>query len=99
MLPPYLAPWASNIPVGDEVQQDEAGGGGAGMANTLMQDPLLEGLVDTLGPFNPAGVIGETYNMSPEVLMGTWAEGCEIDPSAPGCVNRVGFMGSFKAPG
>jgi len=101
LLPPYLAPFASNIPVGDEVQQDEAGGGGAGMANTVMQDPLLEGLVDTLGPFNPAGVIGETLNMSPEVLMGTWAEGegCETDPTAPGCVNRVGFMGSIKAPG
>lgn len=102
MLPPYLAPWASNIPVGDEVQQDEAGGGGAGMANTVMLDPLLEGLVDTLGPFNPAGVIGETYNMSPEVLMGTRAAGeleCVADPSAPGCVNRVGFMGSIKAAG
>jgi hypothetical protein len=67
-----------------------------------MLDPLLEGLVDTLGPFNPAGVIGETYNMSPEVLMGTRAAGeeeCVADPSAPGCVNRVGFMGSIKAAG
>jgi hypothetical protein len=87
-LPPHLAPFASNLPVGDEVQQDEAGGGGAGMVNTLISAPLLEGLVDTLGPFNPAGVIGETYNMSPEMLMGTWP-----------VVNRVGFMGSIKAPG
>jgi len=87
-LPPWLAPFASNVPVGDEVQQDEAGGGGAGMVNTFMEDPLLEGLVDTLGPFNPAGTIGETYNMSPESLMGTWP-----------VVNRVGFMGSIKASG
>jgi len=67
-----------------------------------MLDPLLEGLVDTLGPFNPAGVIGETYNMSPESLMGTRASGeteCIDNPSAPGCVNRVGFMGSIKAAG
>ena len=87
-LPPWLAPFASNVPVGDEVQQDEAGGGGAGMVNTLIEDPLLEGLVDTLGPFNPAGTIGETYNNSPEALMGTWP-----------VVNRVGFMGSIKASG
>jgi cytochrome c peroxidase len=87
-LPPHLAPFASNVPVGDEVQQDEAGGGGAGMVNTFMEDPLLEGLVDTLGPFNPAGTIGETYNNSPEALMGTWP-----------VVNRVGFMGDFKAAG
>jgi cytochrome c peroxidase len=86
-LPPYLAPWASHIPVGDEVQQDEAGGGGASMANTLQEVPLLEGFVDTLGPFNPAGTIGENYNNAPEILMGTW-------PTP----NRVGRFGSFKAP-
>lgn len=87
LLPPYLAPFASNVPVGDEVQQDEVGGGGAGMVNTFHEIPLLEGFVDTLGPFNPAGTVGENYNMAPELLMGTWPT-----------VNRVGFMGSFKAP-
>jgi hypothetical protein len=73
--------------VGDEVQQDEAGGGGASMANTLEEVPLLEGFVDALGPFNPAGTIGENYNNAPEILMGTW-------PTP----NRVGRFGRFKAP-
>jgi hypothetical protein len=62
----------------------------------------LEGLVDSLGPFNPAGTIGETYNNSPEALMGTWAEenglDCFSEPTPAGCVNRIGFMGDFKAP-
>ena len=71
-----------------------------------MEVPLLEGFVDTIGPFNPAGTIGETYNNSPVVPMGTWTGGtldgtasvCHSDPTAPGCVNRVGRAGSFKAP-
>jgi hypothetical protein len=86
-LPPYLAPFASNITVGDETEQDEAGGGGGGMVNTLIEDPILEGLLDTLGPFNPAGLVGEVYNMAPPNPMGTWP-----------VVNRVGRAGSFKAP-
>ena len=49
------------------------------MVNTLMPEPVLEGLVDSLGPFNPAGTIGETYNMSPEMLMGTWASENGVD--------------------
>ena len=50
-LPPYLAPWASNINVGDETQQDELFIG----LNTLCEEPILEGFVDHFGPFNPAG--------------------------------------------
>jgi cytochrome c peroxidase len=87
LLPPYLAPWVSNITVGDEAEQDEAGGGGGGMVNTLTEPPLLEGYVDTIGPFNPAGIIGEIYNMAPPIPMGTWP-----------VVNRAGRAGSFKAP-
>ena len=110
LLPPHLAPFASNITVGDESEQDEAGGGGGGMVNTLHQVPLLEGFVDTMGPFNPAGTIGETFNMSPSHPMGTWMGGTldptqspcyGVNPDGPipaGCVNRVGRAGSFKAP-
>jgi hypothetical protein len=106
-LPAYLAPFASNITVGDESEQDEAGGGGGGMVNTVQQVPLLEGFVDTMGPFNPAATIGETFSMSPAHPMGTWMGGtldptqspCYTDPTSPGCANRVGRAGSFKAPG
>jgi hypothetical protein len=82
-LPPYLAPWASNINVGDEVQQDEVFIG----LNTLCREPILEGFVDTLGPFNPAGTVGEMFNSASEPAMATWP-----------VVNRANRMGSFKAP-
>jgi len=82
-LPPYLAPWASNINVGDETQQDEVFVG----LNTLCAEPILEGFVDTFGPINPAATVGETYNMSRQAEMATWP-----------VVNRVNRMGSFKAP-
>jgi cytochrome c peroxidase len=106
LLPPYLAPFASNITVGDESEQDEAGGGGGGMVNTVQQVALLEGFVDTMGPFNPAATIGETFSMSEPHPMGTWMGGtfdptqspCYTDPTALGCANRVGRAGSFKAP-
>jgi hypothetical protein len=82
-LPPYLAPWASNINVGDETQQDEVFIG----LNTLCREPILEGFVDHFGPFNPAGTVGESMNKSSQPQMGTWP-----------VVNRVNRMGSFKAP-
>src|SRR4030095_5895874 len=83
MLPPYLAPWASNIPVGDESNIDEVFVG----LNTLMAEPLLEGFVGTWGPFSPAGIIGENFNNARQKEMATWP-----------VVNRVNRMGSFKAP-
>ena len=82
-LPAYLAPWASNINVGDEVQQDELFIG----LNTLCEEPILEGFVDTFGPFNPAGTVGENFNSASQPQMATWP-----------VVNRVNRMGSFKAP-
>ena len=82
LLPPFLAPWASNIPVGDEASPDEVFVG----LNTLMEEPMLEGFVDTWGPFDPAGVIGETFNNARQKEMATWP-----------IVNRVNRMGSFKA--
>lgn len=87
-LPPYLAPFANQIPVGDSMPElDEAGGPAGGMVNTLTDIAMLEGFVDTLGPFNPAGILNESYNAGEGQLMGEWPN-----------VNRVGRMGSFKAP-
>jgi cytochrome c peroxidase len=83
MLPPYLAPWASNVPVGDETNQDEL----FIALNTVMREPMLEGFVDNFGPFNPAAVIGESFNYARQPEMSTW-------PNA----NRVNAQGSVKAP-
>ena len=83
-LPPYLAPWANQINVGDAMPDlDEVNGG----VNTLTNIAMLEGFGDTLGPFNPAGILNEELNFANSALMGTWP-----------VVNRVGRMGSFKAP-
>jgi hypothetical protein len=83
LLPPYLAPWASNIPVGDESNIDEVFFG----VNTLMAEPMLEGFVDSFGPFNPAAVIGEAFNAALGPEMAAWPN-----------VNRVNTQGAFKAP-
>ncbi|MBI5383963.1 MAG: hypothetical protein HZA90_04680 [Verrucomicrobia bacterium] len=82
-LPPYLAKWASNINVGDETLQDEVFIG----LNTLCREPILEGFVDTFGPFNPAATISEMFNNANQPQMATWP-----------VVNRANRMGSFKAP-
>jgi len=82
-LPAFLAPWASNVNVGDETQQDELFVG----LNTLCAEPILEGFVDTFGPINPAATVGESYNMARQAEMATWP-----------VVNKVNRMGSFKAP-
>jgi cytochrome c peroxidase len=83
LLPPYLAPWVNEINVGDgQPELDEVFGG----VNTLTDVPVLEGFVDTLGPFNPAGILPEVLNRGDGPLMGTWP-----------VVNRVGRNGSFKA--
>jgi cytochrome c peroxidase len=83
LLPPYLAPWASNIPVGDETNQDEL----FFALNTVMREPMLEGFVDNFGPFNPAAVVGESFNYTRQPEMSTWPN-----------VNRVNGQGSVKAP-
>jgi cytochrome c peroxidase len=84
LLPPHLSPWANQINVGDSSPGlDEVFGG----LNTLTDTPMLEGFGDTIGPFNPAGVLPEELNSTLDALMGTWP-----------VVNRVGRMGSFKAP-
>jgi cytochrome c peroxidase len=82
LLPAYLAPWASNIVVGDEVQIDEVFMG----LNTLAAEPQLEGFIDNFGPFNPAAILGENMNNAIGDQMGTWPN-----------VNRVNAQGSFKA--
>jgi hypothetical protein len=83
LLPPYLAPFANQINVGDsQPELDEVFGG----LNTLTDVPILEGFVDVLGPVNPGGVLNEALNMADSPLMGTWP-----------VVNRVGRFGSFKA--
>jgi hypothetical protein len=83
LLPDHLAPWASNIPVGDEINQDELFFG----LNTVMAEPMLEGFMDAFGPFNPAAIIGETFNSADGRLMAAWPN-----------VNRVNRMGAVKAP-
>jgi hypothetical protein len=83
-LPAYLARWANQINVGDSMPElDEVFGG----LNTLTNIGMLEGFLDTLGPFNPAGILNESLNVGEGALMGTWP-----------VVNRVGREGSFKAP-
>jgi cytochrome c peroxidase len=82
-LPPYLAPWASNIPVGDESNIDEVFVG----INTLMREPMLEGFVDSWGPFDPAAIIGEAFNSARQPEMAMWPN-----------VNRVNVQGGVKAP-
>jgi cytochrome c peroxidase len=86
LLPDYLAPWANQINVGDSMPElDEVHGG----INTLTDVAILEGFIDNIGPFNPAGVLNESFNNgdNPQGEMGTWP-----------MVNRVGRFGSFKAP-
>jgi hypothetical protein len=84
LLPAYFAPWASQINVGDSMPElDELHGG----INTLTDTAMLEGFIDVLGPFNPAGLLNESYNNGEGPEMGTWP-----------MVNRVGRFGSVKAP-
>ena len=96
LLPPYLGAFANNITVGDfPPEMDEAGGAIGGMVNTLTDVAMIEGFMDTLGPFNPGNVAAEVLNFGGfsnrpgdmSAQMGTWPN-----------VNRVGRMGSFKAP-
>lgn len=81
-LPPHLAPWANNLNVGDETQIDEVFVG----VNTRMAEPILEGFVDSFGPFNPAAILGENMNNAVGAQMATWPN-----------VNRVNAQGAFKA--
>jgi len=81
-LPPYLAPWASNLNVGDEIAIDEVFVG----VNTVGREPILEGFVDSFGPFNPASILGENMNNAVGPNAGTWPN-----------VNRVNAEGAFKA--
>lgn len=96
LLPPYLGAFANNITVGDfPPELDEAGGAIGGMVNTRTDLAMIEGFMDTLGPFNPANIAAEVMNFGGfstrpgdiNAQMGTWPN-----------VNRVGRMGSFKAP-
>ncbi|MDB4954921.1 MAG: Methylamine utilization protein mauG [Myxococcales bacterium] len=83
LMPPYLAPWLNEINVGDGSPEiDEVFGG----VNTITDIAILEGFLDTIGPFNPAGLLPEALNSAESPLMGTW-------PVA----NRVGRNGDFKA--
>jgi cytochrome c peroxidase len=83
LLPPYLAPFASRIPVGDCMPElDEIHGG----INTLTDIAITEGFIDVVGPFNPAGILNESMNSGDGPEMGNWP-----------LVNRVGRFGSIKA--
>jgi cytochrome c peroxidase len=95
LLPPYLGAFANNITVGDfPPEVDEAGGAIGGMVNTLTDIAMIEGFMDTLGPFNPANPFAEVMNFGGfsdrpgdiTAQMGTWPN-----------VNRVNRMGAFKA--
>jgi hypothetical protein len=79
-----MAPFMQEINHGDaQPELDEVFGG----INTLTNTAMLEGFIDALGPFNPAGVLNESMNNGTAPQMGTWP-----------VVNRVGRFGSFKAP-
>ncbi len=83
-LPPYLAPWVNLDPVGNaHPELDEVTAG----LNTLTETPIIEGFIDILGPFNPAGILNEALNNATGPLMGTYPT-----------VNRVIKDGAFKAP-
>jgi hypothetical protein len=95
LLPAYLGKFVNNITVGDfPPELDEAGGAIGGMVNTLTNVAMIEGFMDSLGPFNPANVAAEVMNFGGfsnrpgdvSAQMGTWPN-----------VNRVGRMGAFKA--
>jgi len=83
-LPPWMAPFANEINVGDAAPDlDELNAG----LNTLTNVAMLEGFGDTIGPINPHAVKNENYNSAETELEGTWPE-----------VNRVLRDGAFKAP-
>jgi cytochrome c peroxidase len=82
-LPPYIGPFMQEIVHGDSMpEMDEVFAG----LNTLTDTAMLEGFVDTLGPFNNAGILNESMNDGDAPQMGTWP-----------MVNRVSRFGSFKA--
>ncbi len=84
LLPPYLAPAAPGITVGDaQPELDEPVAG----INTLTDVAMLEGFIDVIGPISPSAVKNEGLNNGETELMGTWP-----------VVNRVFRDGSFKAP-
>lgn len=100
-LPAHLGPFANNVNVGEaSPEADEVFGG----LNTITNVAMLEGFIDTLGAFDPSGVINEAMNNALQPLMGTCSPvtGGAVDANQDGCadgvVNRVGRMGSFKAP-
>jgi hypothetical protein len=84
LLPPYLAPFANGIPVGDsQPDLDEPFAG----INTITDVAMLEGFIDVIGPVNPGAVKNEALNSATTDLMGT-------NPVP----NRVLRDGAFKAP-
>ena len=84
LLPPYLAPFAPGITVGDsQPELDEPFAG----INTLTDVAMLEGFIDVIGPVNPRAVRNEAFNNAESELMGTFP-----------VVNRVIRDGAFKAP-
>jgi hypothetical protein len=80
----YLGPFLNDVNVGDsQPELDEVFSG----FNTLTDTPMLEGFLDNIGPFNPAGILNEGLNLGDSAQMGSWP-----------VVNRVGRAGSIKAP-
>jgi hypothetical protein len=80
-LPDYIGAFANNITVGDfPPEMDEAGGAIGGMVNTLTDVSMIEGFMDTLGPFNPGNIAAEVLNFGGfsdrpgdnQAQMGTW---------------------------
>jgi len=83
-LPPHLAPWVNPVNLG--TSHPEVGEVAGGL-NALTGVPLVGGYLDILGPFNPAARLNQETNAAMSWLMGTFPT-----------VNRVGRMGSAKAP-
>jgi cytochrome c peroxidase len=92
-LPPYLAPFANLITVGDEhPQADEACGPVGGCINTLMDVANEEGFPEV--PFDPRGSAGEVINAAVaggDGDSGLAGAGCGVGGGSAPCTAGVTF--------
>jgi hypothetical protein len=96
-LPPYLAPFASRITVGDaHPQLDEACGPVGGCINTLSDVANAEGFPEI--PFDPRADLSEVINSAVATGDSTIGGKGGLQQGTWPFVNRVTRFGSFKAP-
>jgi hypothetical protein len=84
LLPPTLAPWIPPLTLGRaHPELDEVEGG----FNTSTSVPVMDSLLDQLGPFNPRARLNQQFNATQGPLLGTFPQ-----------FNRLGDQGSAKVP-